>query len=75
MLIPGADDVVFPGAHLGLCQSVLALAVEAVELILVVHLLVINPGDVPPGRSAALSCGEVFPSFVSELFHNILWFL
>ena len=75
MLIPGADDVVFPGAHLGFCQGVLALAVEAVELVLVVHLLVVDAGDVPPGGGAAFCCGEVFPSLATELYHNILWFL
>ena len=75
MLIPGADDVVFPGAHLGFCQGVLALAVEAVELVLVVHLLIVDAGDIPPGGGTALGCGEVFPSFVTELYHNILWFL
>ena len=75
MLIPGADDVVFPGAHLGLCQGVLALAVEAVELVLVVHFLVVDAGDIPPGGGAALSGGEVFPSLVTELINNILWFL
>ena len=74
-LVPGADDVVLPGAHLGLCQGVLALAVEAVELVLVVHLLVVDAGDVPPGGGAALSGGEVFPSLVTELIHNMLWFI
>ena len=73
-LVPGSDDVVLPGAHLGLCQGVLALAVEAVELVLVVHLLVVDAGDIPPGGGAALGCGEVFPSLVIELDHNILWF-
>ena len=75
MLIPGADDVVLPGAHLGFCQGVLALTMQAVELVLVVHLLVVDAGDIPPGRSAAFCGGEVFPSLVTELINNILWFL
>ena len=58
-LVPGSDDVVFPGAELGLGEGVLALAVEREQLVGVVDFRVVDAGDGSPGRGAALGGGEV----------------
>lgn len=65
-LVPGPDDVIFPGAHLGLGQSILVLAVKGEQLIHLVDFRVVNALQRQPGAGAALRGGEVLHSMEAE---------
>ena len=58
-LIPGTHDIVLPGTQPGLCQGILALAMQAHKHIQAVHLVTVNTGNFLPGHRAALCRGQV----------------
>ena len=56
-LIPGALYIILPGSDFGLCQGILGLAMQAVELILMIYFFIIYTGYIPPRCCTAL-CGS-----------------
>ena len=64
--VPGADDVVFPGADLGFGQGVLALAVEGEQLVELIDLGIVYALNGFPGAGAALRGGEVLHGMEGE---------
>ncbi len=62
-LIPRPHDVVFPRPQLGLGQSVLGLAVEAQQLIVMVQFLVVKTRQRAPRRCTASAVVKFFTAW------------
>lgn len=61
-LVPGTNDVVFPGSELCLRKGILALPMKGIELKPVVEFFVINTIIMVPENRTTLSCCEVLDS-------------